>query len=141
VMFLNCCKCDISVKSKKLEFWKLEAGICPSCGNIVFNGKNAEKLFEYFRPIKHYETYLKTLPKDVRITSLDENKSILIDKDRNYLSAEVNDLGFWLDENNKKDREKIFRYPLIGFVLKQLGLKYIDRNKETATQLNYGKTI
>jgi protease PrsW len=141
VVLLNCCNCDISMKTKEIEFWSIKAGICPSCGNIVFNGKNSEKLFQYFRPIKYYDTYMKSLPKNERNISLDESKRILINKERKYLSAEVNNLGTWLDENNNKDREKVFQYPLIGFVLKQLGLKYIDRNKEMTTTINYEKTI
>ena len=50
---------------------------------------------------------------------------ILYNTKRDFLSADINDLGIWLEENNKNDRTKVLELPIIGFILKHLGLKYL----------------
>ena len=124
--FLNCSKCDLSIRSKELLFWKIKAGICDNCGSYVFNAENMYNLFKYFRPIKNYQKYIKNLPSYERITPLDVNKKILFNIKRKFLSANINDLAIWLDENNNYDREEIFEIPIIGILLKYLGLRYIN---------------
>lgn len=126
--FLYCTKCDLSVKSNELVFWKIKAGICPNCKNLIMNVENLVNLLKYYRPIKKYQKILNDLPKNDRITSFDEEKKILYNIKRNYLSANLNDLSLWLDKENKNDRTEILNIPFIGFLFKNLGLKYFNNN-------------
>jgi len=126
--FLYCCNCDSGIKSKELKFWKIRAGKCDTCNNIVFGSENIKRLFEYFRPILKVKKYLKKLSKHDRITNLDYDKKILFHTERYFLSADTKRLGTWLDESNTNDRLNILKIPVIGIVLKYLGLRYIIDN-------------
>jgi RsiW-degrading membrane proteinase PrsW (M82 family) len=124
-LFLYCCKCDNSIKSKELTFWKIKAGHCSTCNNIVFNSENLIKLFQYFRPVLNAKKILKKLPQNKRIISLNDGGSILFNTKRSALSSYTVELGQWLKEKNCSDRKSILDMPFFGYFLKNLGLKYL----------------
>ena len=126
-----CAKCDKSVDSKEYDFWKIEAGICTTCGNYLFDEQNTINLFNYFRPIINYKRFFKKINTKGEITFLDENNRIFFNTKRNYLSANYGDLSNWLDESNINDRKRILKIPVLGTILRIIGLRYISDVKQT----------
>ena len=128
IVFLNCCSCEDSVRGKEVRFGEIRAGICERCNNIVFDSDNMMKLFKYFRPIIQFDNFLKKIPENKRIITLDNNSKIFFNTKRRFLSANTEELGKWLDYSNNEDRLKILNLPFIGSILKSLGMKYIVKN-------------
>ena len=50
--------------------------------------------------------------------------------EKKSMSANIHELQHWLEKTNMKDEQRILRIPLIGFLLKNLGLKYIIKKPE-----------
>ena len=123
--YLNCCKCDLSFKSQEFRFEEIRAGYCASCKNLILDLENLRRLYKYFRPLINFNKFVKQLPRKQRIIALDMDMKILYNTKRDFLSADINDLGIWLEENNKNDRTKVLELPIIGFIQKHLGLKYL----------------
>lgn len=130
---VTCCRCRKDQISRIYEFNNIRAGICDSCNDMLFDYQNTKNLFRYFRPVLN-RNYLKNISQKEFIY-LDMENKIYYSTQRKILGAEIEYLGKWLEENNKLDRMKILNYPLIGFILKQLGLKYVEE-KESASAEN-----
>lgn len=128
ITFLYCSNCDCKVKSNEYSFWKVKGGKCNKCKNLVFNSGNIMLLFKYFRPVLNRKKYFKNLAKQERIISLNNNNTVLYNTKRNFLSANINNLGVWFKETNTADRINILRIPVIGIVLRFLGLRYLTDN-------------
>ncbi len=124
-VFLRCSKCNSSIKTKGMKFWKIIGVICNSCNSIVFQGENVLNLFKYFRPALSSKKYLKELSKDKEVKFLDDNEKVFYNRQRTILSSSVNDISVWLEESNKKDRQNIIDIPIIGGLLYYLGLRFI----------------
>lgn len=120
-----CSNCDKSSKSNEYKFWKIRSGKCNSCNNLVFDSVNVIRLFQYFRPIVNMKKYYKRLSKQGRIITLDDQNKILFNTKRSFLSADSNSLGVWLKERNAYDRSSILNIPVIGLILRYLGLRYL----------------
>jgi RsiW-degrading membrane proteinase PrsW (M82 family) len=124
-IFLYCCKCDSSIKNNELTFWKIKAGHCSICNSLVLNSENLIKLIQYFRPVLNAKIFIKKLPQNKRIISLNEGGNILFNTKRNVLSSPTIELGQWLKEKNCSDRKSILEMPFFGYFLKHIGLKHL----------------
>lgn len=124
-LFLHCCHCDKNIQSKELNFRKIKAGQCEHCGYYVFNEESIYQLLKYFCPIKNHKRFIKNLPTHNKILTLDENNSIRFNMHTKHLSADINALSAFLDYCNTSDKERIFKIPVIGFIFKYLGLRYM----------------
>lgn len=124
-IFLNCPKCDNNIKTKEISFWKIKAGICPGCNNIVFNSENIVKLFKYYRPTFNFQEFYIAEAKYDRIIAFDDNDKLLYNTKRDSFSADVKELGNWLETLPQSDNYDVFDKPIIGELFKQIGLKYL----------------
>ena len=124
IAFLFCDNCNSSVRSTKISFWKMQAGKCETCNNIVLSSGNIIRLFQYFRPILNSKKYLRKMSKMGGIITLDDEDKILFNTKKNFLSANINGLGNWLNEQNERDIKDILKIPVLGIILKYLGLRY-----------------
>lgn len=124
-----CAKCEKSVEGKEHSFWKIDAGICDSCGNYLFDEQNTINLFSYFRPIISYKRFFKKINTNEELAYLDDNNLIYFNTKRNYLSANYGDLSLWLDERNIHDRRRILKIPVLGAILRIIGLRFISNVK------------
>ena len=125
-LFLYCCKCDKSLKSNEFEFQKIKIGYCDSCGNAIVNSDNIFHMIEYYRPTLKPSKFLKRINKTEKITFLDEGKKVYFHTQRTYLSSEINDLAGWLNNSNSNDEKKILNIPILGSLIKLLGIRYIS---------------
>lgn len=123
---INCCRCHINQVSMVYKFSDIKAGLCNSCNYMHFDYRNTRKLYRYFRPAI-IENPLKRFSQR-GIIQIDEEKKILYDTQKKILSGDITCLGKWFEKNNETDKNKIFGLPLIGFILRQIGLKYIERS-------------
>ena len=124
-VLVNCCNCNNSSSSIKLNFEEINSGICNSCKNMVFDQTNVNKLFKYFRPIMNSRKILRKYPKHPHIVSLDTQYKVLYNNQNHFLSANADDLGKWLNIENSADQIKILSFPVFGVLLKHIGLKYL----------------
>jgi len=121
-----CSLCERSINEKEVHFGKIKGGRCSSCKSIIFSHKNTIHLLHYFRPVLKARNFLKHLPwKKKRIITLDAENCVFYDTKTRFLSAPVLELSLWLKTNNIKDKSKVLARPVIGFILKNVGLKYI----------------
>ncbi|PLX08658.1 MAG: hypothetical protein C0598_12215 [Marinilabiliales bacterium] len=124
-MHLYCCQCDINVKSDEYEFNEIKIGYCNSCNNVLVNADNFIKILKYYRPVLKYKKYLKNINKSETISFLDDDKKVGINAKRAYVSSNIDDLSNWLIISNDNDEKKILQIPLLGYLIKMLGIRYI----------------
>ena len=127
--FLNCSRCDKSIRPNELIFWKIKGGKCDTCNSMVLNAENLTQALRYFRPMVKPRRFFNRLSNSDRIISLDNEDKILFNTKRNMISGDFDELGKWFKENNKADRMQIINKPIIGSILKYLGLRYVVDNK------------
>jgi RsiW-degrading membrane proteinase PrsW (M82 family) len=124
---INCCRCNKNQVSMVYKFSDIKAGLCNSCNNMLFDYRNTRKLYRYFRPAI-LENPLKRLSQK-GIIHIDEEKKILYDPQKKTLSGDIDSLGKWFEKNNETDKNKILGLPLTGFILRQIGLKYLAETR------------
>ncbi|MFB6318633.1 PrsW family intramembrane metalloprotease [Saccharicrinis sp. FJH54] len=121
-VFLYCNHCDKTIKTKQKEFHGIKTGICDDCGQFAFNTDNVKHLFKYARPVLRYRRYIRKMQKKDRIQYLDDQQSIAYNTHRACLSADMDILGEWLEAENISDRKALLNKPIIGYILKGIGL-------------------
>jgi len=124
-MFLYCCKCDKNIKSDEFEFQKIKIGYCDICGNAIVNSDNIIHMIEYYRPTIKPSKFLKRINKTEKITFLDEGEKVYFHSQRTYISSEINALASWLKNSNSNDEKRILNIPILGSIIKLLGIRYI----------------
>jgi RsiW-degrading membrane proteinase PrsW (M82 family) len=122
---LYCCKCNCEIKCNEIAFWKIRGGICSYCSDYVFNFKNFKRIMRYFRPVIYYRRYFNKLRKFNKMITLDDNHGIIFCKKQKHISANINDMGRWLKEKNSEDKIRALRIPLIGLILRYIGLRHM----------------
>lgn len=122
---LTCNICEKNIETKEMTFWKIRAGVCGTCNSIVLNSENTSRLFKYFRPTLRVKKFFKRLPKDKILIGLDPEKRIVINTNTKNLTAGIPRLSLWLKETNEMDKNDILRFPVIGIILKYIGLRYL----------------
>jgi len=130
-----CCKCEKDIDSKKIVFRNIEGCICNTCNNLVLNHKNIVHLFRFFRPILKGKHFLrKRILNKKRVITYDPERLILYDTKTRTLSAPLSELSIWLNTNNQLDESKVLAKPITGFIIKNIGLKYITKQDINTTQ-------
>lgn len=124
----NCGGCMHQAQSKEHTFWKISASVCDNCGNMIFNHKNINLLFKYFRPVFRSNKFFKNLSAQKGIVLFEGTQHLHWDTFHKSLSAPVEELGKWLHDNNVNDRIKILKLPVIGFLFSAIGMKYLIHN-------------
>ncbi|MBU1011183.1 MAG: PrsW family intramembrane metalloprotease [Bacteroidetes bacterium] len=122
---LHCPHCALSEKPKAVQFWNIRAAICDFCGHLLVHNQNIRHLTTYFRPALNARSFTKQLTRKNRSEFLDSNQKILFDAKSMTLCAKPAELGTWLAGTNIADRERILGLPLVGFILKHLGMRYL----------------
>lgn len=120
---INCCICNKDQLSRIYKFSDIKAGLCNCCDNMLFDYSNTRKLYRYFRPAI-IENPLKRLSRK-GIIQIDEEKRIWYNTQKQTLSGDIDSLGKWFEKNNETDKSKILNLPVTGFILRQIGLKYL----------------
>lgn len=126
-LFLNCCNCQKSIRPNELDFWKIKAGTCESCGNFVTARENIRYLLIYYRPALRIKKFFKKLPNDEAIITFKEDNKIKYNHNTDSLSANITSLEKWLDNGNEKDKSKILSTPVLGTILKLIGIRYLTK--------------
>ncbi len=126
--FCYCCRCSKTFKSREYRFWKIKAGFCDSCNNMAVDAGNLVNLIKYFRPVINAKRYVKRLSGTKKNIALDKGDKILFNYNRGFMSADINDLSAWLNESNTQDKIRMLNKPIVGFLLRNLGLKYLIRD-------------
>jgi RsiW-degrading membrane proteinase PrsW (M82 family) len=126
--YLYCCKCLKKIHVEKHEFKNINVGFCDSCGNMVVNRENIPRLFAYFRPTKKYKSFVKKLDKSESTIKVDDEKKVIFSSKGIYLSAETSALAAWLDSTNNNDKLKIMENPVLGLLIRGLGLRYLVKS-------------
>ncbi len=123
---LFCCGCERKINEKEISFGKIKGGFCSACKRIIFSYQNTIHLLHYFRPVLKARNFLKHLQwKRNRIIALDAGEYVLYDTRTRFLSAPILELSLWLKTSNIQDESKVLNRPVIGFLLKNVGLKYL----------------
>ncbi|MFC0877459.1 PrsW family intramembrane metalloprotease [Saccharicrinis sp. FJH2] len=126
-----CAACHKDFKNKTLKFHRIETSVCSECGEYTFNEKNVKHLFAYSRPILRIKSFMRRLRKKDIIVYLDDKKTISYDTRRKILSSEIDSLGEWLEQTNTTDRENLLNKPVIGLILKSIGLRTTELKPDT----------
>jgi RsiW-degrading membrane proteinase PrsW (M82 family) len=123
--FLYCPQCDKSIKTNELSFWKIKAGECETCKDIVMNEGNIRKALQYFRPVVSMKRFLNAYNSDSGIIPVDSDKKVCFHTIRKMLGGEPTALGVWFSLENETDKARIFNIPVLGAALKYIGLRYM----------------
>lgn len=126
---IYCCNCQKNIQARAFYFWKIKAGICDICGNIVISNENFRYLLIYYRPALRVKKFFKKLPADKEINTLNGDEKIKYDIQTSSLSANINSLEKWLDKGNEADKRKILSTPVLGTILSLIGIRYLTNNK------------
>jgi len=129
-IFCYCCRCNKTFISNEYRFWKIKAGFCDSCNNFTVDAGNLINLIKYSRPVLNAKRYVKRLSGTMKNIALDKADKILFNYNRGFMSADINDLSDWLNESNKQDKIRMLNKPVVGFLLRNLGLKYIMKKPD-----------
>lgn len=125
-----CLCCKTKTECSQLTFENIVAWQCNSCNNFIFIRKNISKLFRYFRPLFRTSRYYRIIPRKDKTIVLDKEKTILLNPKTKVLCAPAQNLSIWLNENNEGDKNKMLSIPIIGFLLKYLGVRYLYKRKK-----------
>ena len=125
---LHCVSCERTREVTPLHFDKIRAYECDTCQSLNFDFENWLKFNRYFRPIinsKRYGRFLNSEFSDRGIIEMIPGSNILLDSDKKIFTAPENSLRIWINNHNQMDQMNVLRIPLIGILLKYLGLRHL----------------
>ena len=130
--YLKCANCDENHSNEvyiynELKSIKIEAAKCSNCNNMLMNYDNLKKTFKLFRPTRNLKKSLNNHRKFKRIFDLDKEENIKYNFQYHTLSAPFDTFGNWLKNKNIEDEKYIINFPVSGWILKIIGLRYLDK--------------
>jgi RsiW-degrading membrane proteinase PrsW (M82 family)/Zn-finger nucleic acid-binding protein len=125
--FLYCPQCDKSIKTNELSFWKIKAGECETCKDIVMNEGNIKKTLRYFRPVVSMPRFFNAYKNSTSVAAVDADSKILYSVNRKMLGGDPTAMGVWFALKNEEDRTRILKIPILGAALKYIGLRYMAK--------------
>ncbi len=126
-----CISCSRNRESEKLSFWKIEVYRCKSCHGYNFDKKAWLNFIKYFRPIinsRKYSRFLSSEFDNHKPVELDSGGDIIFDPAKKQFIAFEEPLRIWINYHNHIDQMRILKVPLIGLLLKYLGLRYLIKD-------------
>jgi len=125
-----CMKCNRERESVKLSYNKINIFRCNTCGSMNFEKRSWIEFIRFFRPIinaRRYGRFLSSEFHSHKPIELDSDKEIVFDPARKQFCANEEALKVWVDHHNKIDQLRLLRVPVIGLLLKYLGLRYLAK--------------
>lgn len=123
-----CGKCHNNRDCSSLKYNRIEAHLCETCNSIIFSTDNWLKLNKYFRPIinaKRYGRFFRSEYGERGIVEIGPEKGIVYDGDRDIITARTDALAIWINQHNRIDQENILKIPVLGHLLKIIGLRHL----------------
>ena len=121
-----CVNCGNNGENKLLLFWKISAQNCNRCGNIVFSWKSWEQIHRYYRPLSSFKEEVRSYSKATQTYyRFGTDGEHVIDIEQSLVSCKTQSLNTWLVESNQKDKVRYLNKPVIGWLLKGVGLRYM----------------
>lgn len=121
-----CVNCGTRGNSSKLEFWKIESQQCVSCDHMVFNFTSWKQVNRYYLPLRYWKWEVKKIRDSKNHPfRFGENAEHVLDVKKRLVSCNSHSLSAWLTLENKKDKSSFLNKPIVGWVLKGIGLRYL----------------
>lgn len=121
-----CVNCSTRSNSKRLEFWKIETHLCVSCNNVVFDFASWKQMNRYYLPLRKWKSEVKSFKKETTMPfRFGENSEHSLNVWIENVSCTPDSLSDWLEKENRADKERNLNIPVIGIILKWVGLKYM----------------
>ncbi len=121
-----CVNCATRSNSSRLEFWKIETHVCGNCNNLVFDFSSWKQMNRYYLPLRKWKSELKSFKKEPKMpVRFGANSEHALDVWVENVSCSPASLNQWLVQQNHADKEKNLNIPVIGTLLKWVGLHYM----------------
>jgi len=127
---IRCMACNTYSKNKQLSFWKIHPYRCSHCGNMIFTSHSFKMLMRYFRPVLRSGRYRQKLARDTGdsgLSLIEGNRELIYSRVHQIFSMKPEALGDWIRSSYIADRNKAMRLPVSGFILRYLGLRYLEK--------------
>jgi len=121
-----CVNCGTRSQTARLNFWKIDVQNCSSCENLVFDFRYWKQVNRYYLPLRRWKKvekgYKKSKTNPIRFGVESEHT---LDVYVKMVSCSSESLSHWLVLENNLDKKRILSKPIIGWVLRGVGLKYM----------------
>lgn len=125
---LYCVSCERTKEITPLRFNKIRAYECDSCKSLNFDFTNWLRINNYFRPLinsKRYGRFLNSEYSGRGIIEMVPGSNILFDTDKKIIATRKDSLRIWINTHNHMDQAYVFSIPILGILLKYLGLRHL----------------
>ena len=123
---LHCVSCGEKQQSDLLLFWKIESQACGNCGQMDFDWEAWKQMNRYYLPLRKWKKQTKGYRNSgeavIRFGAYDEH---ILNVSNQRVSCKPETLGIWLVSENQKDRQQFLRKPILGWILKGVGIQYV----------------
>lgn len=121
-----CVNCGTREHSLLYTFWKINSHKCSNCNNLIFDFKYWKEVNRYYLPLRSWRKvkngYKNSKTNPILFGLNSEHK---VDANVEMVSCSSNTLKSWLDIENQEDKMYVLNTPIIGWLLKNIGLKYM----------------
>lgn len=124
----HCLICSCERDSFQLSYHKIEGTECNTCHSITLNFNNWIRLNKYFRPIinsRRYGRFVLAEYGNKGCVEMGKESGIFYDSDSKSFTAKSGSLRSWIIDHNKQDQAGILKIPIIGILLKYLGIRFL----------------
>ena len=121
-----CANCGTQSNTTQYVFWKINLQNCSSCENVILDLKYWKQVNRYYLPLRQW----KKTKKEYKTSAFNpirfgHNSEHVLDMQYEMVSCSSNTLNNWLVSENQADKNHILNIPIIGWLLKGVGLKYM----------------
>ena len=121
-----CVSCGTKQRSVRYTFWKINSHKCSNCTNLVFDFEYWKQVNRYYLPLRRWKKVKKGYKKsNTNPLRFGDSAEHVIDFHIEMVSCSSGTLKTWLDSENQLDKARILNIPVIGWLLKGIGLKYM----------------
>jgi RsiW-degrading membrane proteinase PrsW (M82 family) len=123
-----CQRCERERESALLKYNNVEAFRCNTCQNFTFNKQAWLNFIKFFRPLinsRRYGRFLSSEFHNHKPVELDSGGNVIFDPKLRQVAALEEPLKIWVNHHNRIDQERLLKRPIIGLLLKYLGLRYL----------------
>ena len=121
-----CANCGTQSKGNQQEFWKINLQNCSNCENVILDLKYWKQVNRYYLPLREWKKTKKAYKNsEFNPIRFGQNSEHILDMQYEMVSCSSKTLNTWLVSENQADKTRVLNIPVIGWILKGVGLKYM----------------